>query len=285
MLQYDPSTQQEKVLAFDQFPRFWEDIKDADILLPMKIGKDQRLYAAYSDQGKKQHLGKQINGFQVITYDFAALEVNLSRKVDITSTVLIQISKARKEAGLRQINKFKHYRLQEIVELPDGSMMLITQKILEENFSTRTNAYFEIGNRQNMSFAYELEELILFLFDPSGTFRRMIVVPSSQQVESDMDQLGWFYEKHLDWENSTLHVLTHEDGGDNFQDPKRLFHRKVDLRTGEVSERTQIFDHKRRKHLFAKSFTTWLNNQVVTTLVHAHTSISTKTYLLSISLD
>ena len=284
-IQYDPVTKSQRELAYDQFPRFWEDIKDSDILLPRSVAKNQRLYAAYANQGKRQLSGKQIKGFQVVTFDFQTNEVNLSRKVDINSTVLIQISKARDQAGLRPINKFRNYRLQESIELPDGSFMLITQKILEENYSSRTNAYFEIGNRQSMNFAYELEDLILFLFDPEGNFRRMIVVPTSQQIENDMDQIGWFYEKHLDWENTTLHLLTHEDDGDNFKDPKRLFYRKIDLRTGEVGERVQVFDHKRRKHLFAKSFTTWLNNNVVTTLMHAHTSISTKSYLLSIRLD
>ena len=278
----------ERELNYDNFPKFWLEDEEDFTHFPPLISQGERVFIAIGQSKRNRGFGgRRVDNLQIICFDFKEEEVDLRRNVKVNSSIVVNVSKAREEAGLRPITKFNNYAIRELKELPDGGMLLIAQKYNQFDNNRYSYTLFDLSNSDfhlptpNIT----LEEIVIFQFDPMGKLFRTITIPSTQRIKVLTELTGHFYSSHLDWENFTLHFLMHENDGAKYSDPMRLFHRSVNLETGKVEERTQLFDHKRRNHYFSREHTVWLNEKVVTFMMHVNTGITTRTYLLSYNLD
>ncbi|MEZ4849519.1 MAG: hypothetical protein R3B93_13050 [Bacteroidia bacterium] len=189
---YQVKNGEQKMLEYEDFAEL-KDIKEPYTThLPPTVSDQERLYIAISDRvlrGKK----KGTKAYQVINFDFAKDEVDLSRKIEINSTLLVNAEKQRESFGLRPLKRFDEYMLREIIEMDDKSLWLITQKYQGID-------YHSTGREQTVRTIFEqvMEELILYEFDSTGALTKVIFVPSSQKNEILPEQLSQFYSLNVD---------------------------------------------------------------------------------------
>lgn len=285
VLQYNPDTRQTKSLKFQNFPKLFVIDQEPAALLPPTLGNNDHLYLALGEEEKSLR-GRGVKEYRILDFDFQQEEVNQTRKAPMNSTHLIQVSKARVQDGLKPITRLIDYKLQKLEQLPDGSLMLYIQK---EQSDVRLGSPAAVPSFQ---FSYTqagpdlfIEEILIFRFTPSGAFDRMFVVPSRQNVSVLAELAGANFTGYIDPEEQTLSLLLQEGAGERYNDPMRLHLRDIDLTTGILSPRLQLYDNKRRNHFFSKIHILWLNPQLITCMVHTNSSVSTKTMLLTINLQ
>ncbi len=287
MYQFHGKSKDTQSLRVRDFPRYWRESDLYNAHFPPLVGKGERIYLAYCDRDKSKGVGMNINMYQIVAFDFRNREVDMKRRINIDSSILVEVSKKREEAGLKPITKFDKYLIHSMIETPDQGLMLIVQKFSQEN-------RLSVGSYRSISLFSPiaqgtattiLEEIIIFEFDPFGRYKNIMVVPSYQRVKVAIEMLGYFFNLFPDWEDQTFHFLVHENGGEKYGEPLRLFYKTLDLTTGKVSERIQIFEHKRRNHYYSRPHTIWLNDQVVATLMHVNTSISTQSFWVTYSIE
>ncbi len=287
MYQYNRSSLCVNALSLPNFPRYWRETDLYNAHFPPLMGKDERIYLAYCDRDKKKRVGMQTGNIQVVTFDFKHGEIDMRRRINIDSSILVEVSKAREDAGLKPITKFDKYMIHSMIETPDQGLMLLMQKFNQENrlgigASRSISMFSPIAQGTPTTI---LEEIVIFQFDPYGKYERVLVIPSYQRIKVAIEMMGYFFNVHPDWEDQSFHFLIHENGGKKFGDPLRLYYKTLDLVTGKISERKQIFEHKRRNHYFSRPHTVWLNDQVVATLMHVNTSLNTLSYWITYSID
>ena len=285
MVQVDNSSQETVALQYENFPKFWRDEDLYNLHFPPLIGRKERVYVPILTREKEPRIGRQIKEIKILCFDFVKEEVNQDRKIEVGPSLLVAVSKAREEWGQEPLEKFDEYLFKELSFTPNGGIMLILQRYEVEHtfnqlFTSFTGFYdfFPSGAP-----ALLLEELLLFTFDPSGNLDKMYNVPSHQEVSVPIQVLGMHYSSYPDWERNKIYFLMHENEGEKFHKPMRTFYRELDLESGEVSDRIQVFDHKRRYHFFSRPHTVWLNENIVATMVHVTSSLSTKSFWVTIA--
>ncbi len=246
--------------------------------LPPELGQAGHVWWAFADR-KKRGRDRGIKGYQVVQFDFNQQEVNLSRRVPITSTLLVAAEKQREAYSLRPMRRFDEYRIFDLIELANGHTWLITQKYVYSHFNTTANLGFP---RREQS-EERVEEMILFEFDAQGRIQQALVVPTVQYARNPNDHLGLYYHAHVDTARQVLHLLTREANGAKMRRPDRLFFREIDLRTGKVSSRTLLYDGERRYQYWVKAYTTWLTPVIATTMIIDGSR--GKPYLISVNVD
>jgi len=284
--QYNRATEKVDSLTYPDFPRYWREDDIYNTHLPPKIEGDGRLYIAFCKRDKMKRVGMQIQSIHVLRFDFKQKEIDASRQLTTDSSVLVDVSKAREKAGLKPITKFDRYLIRDMIIKPDASLLLLLQKFDQENRmnSTLSRPFMFFSPVSQGAPMTILEEIVIFEFTPLGDFSRTLIVPSYQRVRVAIEMMGHFFSVMPDWEANQLQFLVHENGGEKYSEPMRLYYKTLDLSDGQTSERVQIFDHRKRNHYYSRPHTTWLNEHVVATLMFVNSSISTQTYWVSHSL-
>ncbi len=250
----------------DQLLTFREDVPDLYELekgieghLPPTPGQNQQLYWVITDR-KTSGRDRGINRYRVLCFDFQQKEVNTSRQVDINSTLLVAIEKQREAYNLRPLRRFDYYSIRDVIEMPDQSLWLIVQQHLQTEYPSTASPQ----NPYPKPTDGRIEEMVMFQFDPTGQIRQAVVVPSVQYLRNFEERMGAFYHLRVDTQENQFHIITREAAGEKYRDPDRLFYRRVDLETGLITPRVQIFEGERRNQLWIKAFTTWMTPTILT---------------------
>ena len=175
------------MLEYEEFSDLKEIQEDYTTHFPPATGENERLYITLAERvlrGKR----KGTKAFQIINFDFEKEEVDLTRKVEVTSTLLVSAEKQREKFGLRPLKRFDEYLIRDIVEMEDRSLWLITQKYQSTDYRSAA------GRDQALRTSYEqnIEEMVLYEFDSTGNITQVIFVPSSQRTEFLLEQLSQF---------------------------------------------------------------------------------------------
>lgn len=229
--------------------------------LPPLIGAGQKVYLSFSDRVKRGK-GKGTKGFDIICFDFEQEEIDESRHLSINSTLQVLVEKQREEYGLKPVPRFDEFMIRDIVEMEDSSLWLITQKYHSAHPPGANYASPDIGPAD-----LKTEELILYEFAPNGKPRQAIVIPTIQYIQSMAERVGQFYHLEINAQDRTAQLITREPSGEKLRGPERIYYRKIDLNTRDVSERIQIYHGKRRDQYFLRAFVEWLNPDIVSFLV------------------
>ncbi len=285
LLQFRHGEEKPKILSYENFPKFWRDEDVYNLHFPPLIGQSERVYLPVITREKEPGLGRTIEEIKVLCFDFGEEEVNQDRKIEVGPSLLVAVSKAREDWGQDPLEKFDEYLFKDLLPTPSGGLMLILQRY---ELSHTFNELFGIVGRfynytPSGAPAITLKELLLFTFDAQGNLEKMYNVPSHQEISVPVQLLGMHYSLYPDWENQKMYFLMHENEGEKFHKPMRLYYRELDLLSGKVSERTQVFEHKRRYHFFSRPYTVWFNENIVATMMHVTSSLSTKTFWVSIA--
>ncbi|MEM6630673.1 MAG: hypothetical protein AAF694_13420 [Bacteroidota bacterium] len=285
VVQVDSRSNTSVRLQYENFPKFWRDEDLYNLHFPPLIGDQQKLFIPIITREREPRVGQQIEEIKVLCFDFEKEEVNQDRKIEVGPSLLVAVSKAREDWGQDPLEKFDEYLFQDILFTPQGGIMLILQRYEVEHtfnqlFTSFTGFYDFLPNGAP---ALLLEELLIFTFDPYGNLDKMYNVPTHQEVSVPIQVLGMHYSFYPDWENEKIYFLMHENEGERFHKPMRTYFRELDLSSGQVTERTQVFDHKRRYHFFSRPHTVWLNEHIVATMVHVTSSLSTKSFWVTIA--
>ena len=285
MIQVDNASKETVSLQYENFPKFWRDEDLYNLHFPPLVGDNQMVYVPILTREREPRIGRQIEEIKILCFDFKKEEVNQDRKIEVGPSLLVAVSKAREEWGQDPLEKFDEYLFKDLLFTPNGGIMLILQRYEVEHtfnqlFTSFTGFYdfFPSGAP-----ALLLEELLLFTFDSSGNLDKMYNVPSHQEVSVPIQVLGMHYSYFPDWDRNKFYFLMHENEGEKYHKPMRTFYRELDLESGQVSDRIQVFDHKRRYHFFSRPHTVWLNENIVATLVHVTSSLSTKSFWVTIA--
>ncbi|MEL6590435.1 MAG: hypothetical protein AAFQ68_10155 [Bacteroidota bacterium] len=217
----------------------------------------KRLYIAFAERQSRGKL-KGTQAFQLINFDFEKGEVDLRRRIEINSSLLVTLEKQREDFGVPPLRRFDGFMIQEIIEMPDQSLWLMTQKFEALQYASVQAEFGPMAAQEHL-----IGEMVLYEFSPEGETRKALIVPSYQRSQSRLDKVGEFYTYHLDRETGTLSVLTREPSGDKLRGPERLYTRMVNLEEAEVSTRKLLYEGERRVQYFLRPYTVWHNNFLV----------------------
>ena len=90
-------TGEQNQLDFDGGPKYKDLTDPYYIQLPMVTGDQDRVYLTVAERVLKGRL-RGTKSYQIVTFDFKSQAIDLSRKVEITSSLLVQIEKAEKRS-------------------------------------------------------------------------------------------------------------------------------------------------------------------------------------------
>ncbi|RMG17484.1 MAG: hypothetical protein D6730_23970 [Bacteroidetes bacterium] len=276
IIQYDCDQRKQQTLVLEDFINYWDEEEPYYTHLPLIVGSNERLYLGMA---KRQRLRRtwQTQRYELIVFDFREQFIDKSRQVETSSTLLVQTSKVREDYGLRPAKVFDNYVIRDILEMPDGSLWMITQKYdydyHNSNFITPAMKY---GNN------YKIEEMILYKFDAAGKYVGALIVPFMQRLDDYSGFSEMFSSMYLDKDSRELHLLTHEMSGEKLTSPPRTFYRKIRLDHWDFTPRVQVFEGRRRTQHFFKNYTVWLNPQIVALMVEDGSE--GRTYVLTIDL-
>lgn len=274
---FDVSTENIQELSVNEFPKFWEEEEPYYTLMPPYISDIGRAYIALADR-RRMRGSWHTQNIEIVSFDFEANKVDRSRSIETNSSLLVKISKAREKFGIRPARKFDSYVLKEIIERDNGELLLLSQRFYIDQFR-----HPQSSPQDPMEANFRLEEIVMYQFDALGNFMRAIIIPCLQRNIEDEDIEGMFFEAHLVEEEGSLHIVTHEVSGEEVQGPARTYFRRVDLDTGEVTDRKKIFEGKRRGNHFYKHYTEWLNNSLLALTVED--GDDGRTYVITVNLD
>ena len=278
IIQYNVATGTSEKLSFDGYPNMYRMTDPFDTHLPVEVGNFEKAYVTIAEREKRGGK-KQLQELNLITFDFRAGVVDERRKVNVNSSLLVGVAKHKRAFGLKADKSFDNYLIKEIVEMPDQSVWLITQRY---EYSYLGGGFYETRSLAN-SQASRIEEVILYDFSPEGNFRKAVVVPSFQQADHAKDLAGHFYTLNVDRDSYEMHFITHERSGENLKGPHRIFYRKVDLKTGDATPRKILYEGEKKGQGFYKLYTVWLSSSVVAMLVED--GYNGKTYAVSVAVE
>ncbi|MEM7655858.1 MAG: hypothetical protein AAF399_06995 [Bacteroidota bacterium] len=260
VFQYHAQSQEQRELELAEFVPIL-DLRDPySTHLPAVLGRDERVLIARSKR-KKKGKDKGTKGFQIIEFDFQNNRIDTSRNLVTTSTLQVLVEKERKDFGLRPAKRFDDYMIRDILELPDSSIWLVTQKYTFLSSRSRPSS-FDYGPTDQ-----QMDELVLYEFTPESKARQALIVPTSQNSQFLAERMGQFYQMNIHPTSGNLQLITREPSGDELKGPDRLYYREVDLNGPTVSERIQLYDGDRREQFYLKAYTEWLNPDIVSFLM------------------
>ena len=260
--QHDPVSRANRIMSYNNYPDPWMREAPYTAQIPPTVGEPGRVFASFSLR-KKLKGRWRTDGFQVVLFDFNKKVVDEKRQVNIKSSFLVEIAKSREEVGMKPQTTFDRHLMKEIIDLPDGSTWMITQKYDRGNVGyTSITPDGPVGRHPS-----KLEEIILYEFTPEGKVRKGIVIPMVQRASSERELAGRFYNLKVDREDKTVHLITREFSGKKHRHPPRIFYRMIDLTEGFTSDRKLIFDGKRREQYLINAYTLWLNPGVAVMMV------------------
>ncbi|MEO0468175.1 MAG: hypothetical protein AAF206_01040 [Bacteroidota bacterium] len=244
-------------LVYKDFTRFRDLFDPYENHFPATIGANKRLYVSHAERVTKGKY-RGVKAWQIVNFDFDKKEIDLSRRADVNSTLMVRVEKKRKQFGLRPMRRFDQFLIKGLEEMPDGSLWLMTQKYERRPLSAYANNLSQV-----VASEHSIYELVMYEFAPSGRIHQAIIVPSSQTSRSSAEKAGDFYSMYFDKSRLEVCLLTREPSGEKLRGPERIYYRKVDLVKAEVSERKQIYDGVRRNQFFIRPYTIWHNQDLV----------------------
>lgn len=229
-----------------------------DTGFPPYIFEPGQVYLPMADRIEKGR-DRGIKSFEMIHFDFEAMETGITYKVDINSGLLVAIEKSREEINARRLRLFDQYIIRDVVKLESGKTWMITQFFSHDNF--RGISSTSPGVHQ--TYEQYVGELVIYVFDTLQQPEQAIIVPSSQSIRGVRDRMTQFADLHFDEAAGELKVLFREDSGDNYRGPGRLYFRSVDLESGLVSPRKLVYETRRRTHHTPFAFIEWVNGDIL----------------------
>jgi len=251
---YDMLKKETQMLRYTHFPKMFKDAPYV-AMTPPYVGARGQVYAPFAER-ERIRSKRYTRFFKVLNFDFERQIVDTSRIIPITSAFQVQLNKSREAVNLRPETVFDHYMIKNIIELEDSSLWMIVQKYERGSQPQRVNARTVSLDDVYVS---NMEEILLFEFDPKGKIRKVIMIPMLQQAILPLERVGRFYTYQLDRKDKVLHLITREYDGPKHTESPRIFYRKVDLATGLYTDRQQIFDSKKRTHYLLRDYTLFLN--------------------------
>ncbi len=250
--------QARRTLQTDGFPRPEMLRYLYDTGFPPYIFEAGQVYLPMAERIEKGR-DRGIKSFEMIHFDFEAMETGTTYKVDIASGLLVAIEKSREEINARRLRLFDQYIIRDVVELENGKTWMVTQFFSHDNFRGITAT--SPGIQQ--TFEQYVGELVIYVFDTLNQPEQAIIVPSSQSLRGVRDRMTQFADLHFDEAAGKLNILIREDSGDNYRGPGRLYFRSVDLETGIVSPRKLVYETRRRTHHTPFAFVEWVNGDIL----------------------
>ena len=252
--------EQQELIYQEAFP-FHELREPYTTHFPPTVGLGEKLFIAFSDRVKRGK-GKGTKAFSIVAFDFEKGKVDVSRRLEINSTFQVMVEKQREAYGLKPVPRFDEFMIREIIQMEDSSLWLITQKYNFHSMAGANYASPDIGPADQ-----KMEELILYEFSPEGKARQAIVIPTMQYIQSMAERVGQFYDMEVDKQERIIQLITREPSGEKLKGPDRIYYRKIDLNTREISDRLQIYQGKRRDQYLLKAYVEWINPAIVSFLM------------------
>lgn len=250
--------QERRTLQTDGFPRPEMLRYLYDTGFPPYIFEAGQVYLPMAERIEKGR-DRGIKSFEMIHFDYEAMETETTHKVDIASGLLVAVEKSREEINARRLRLFDQYIIRDVEKLENGKTWMVTQFFSHDNFRGITTTSPGV----HQTFEQYVGELVIYVFDSLNQPEQAIIVPSSQSLRGIRDRLTQFADLHFDEASGKLNILIREDSGDNYRGPGRLYFRSVDLETGIVSPRKLVYETRRRTHHTPFAFVEWVNGDIL----------------------
>lgn len=261
IFQWKAENQQQKSLTYEIGLPLHEFQEAYTSHMPPMIGHSEQVYLAFSERIKKGKK-KGTKGFNIVGFDFQKEAIDQSRTLDINSTFQVLVEKQRELFGLKPVPRFDEFIIRGLIEMEDSSLWLITQKY---DFHSMAGSRFpgsEVGPADQ-----KMEEIILYEFGPDGKPLQAIVIPTIQHIQSLAERVGQFYDMDIDRKNRVIRLITREPSGERLRGPERIYYRKIDLNSRDISERLLLYEGKRRDQYLLRAFVEWINPAIVSFLM------------------
>ncbi|MDX2283114.1 MAG: hypothetical protein NW241_03090 [Bacteroidia bacterium] len=248
---------QTRTLTYDAYPKPQQWTDGYLTQFPPLVGRHEQVYLSIAERLNGGRLRGQ-QAFQVLAFDFQRETVDLSRRIDVSSTLRVAVAQAREAYGLKPRFSFDHYYLHGQYELADGRLWLAVQAVHRE-----LAAQLPPGNVADRP-SQRNEELIFFEFGPDGSPGRTLIIPTHQIVELPAERMGMYYSLALDPVSGQGRLITREPADDKLRGPERIFLRRIDLNQGTIGDRKLLYEGKRRSQFVLNAYTEWLNPDLLT---------------------
>ena len=229
---------------------------------PYVMGPGELLLPMVERIDKGRHMG--IQAVELVRFDFSANTVGVSHRAESASGLLVALEKTREEINNRRLRRFDQFVIRNVTRLPDGRTWVTTQFFAHDQFRGMASSSPDIYRQQEQ----EVGELIIFSFDSSGKPVQAIIVPTSQHLRGIRDRTNLYADLHYDFSAGELRVLMREPSGDSYRGPERLYLRRVNLESGAVSNRQQIYEPDRRTLHAPFAFIEWINADILHLLAY-----------------
>ncbi len=258
---YSPRTQETKALSWEGFPRPEEMKYLYDTGFPPYHMAPGQLYVPMAERTTRG-VTRGTHAFELIHFDFVAGTVQPSHHIKTQSSLLVAIEKSREEINSRRLKVFDSYVVRDLRTLSDGRTWMLTQYFTHDNFRAMASSAPDIYRGQE----HEIGELIFFVFDTLGQPEQAIIIPTYQLIRSARDRMTQHAHVHFDEKNGEIRLLMREDSGDDYRGTARIYHRRLDLKTGTVSPRKLVYEADRRLHNTPFAFVEWINRDILSFL-------------------
>ncbi|TAE48114.1 MAG: hypothetical protein EAZ89_15895 [Bacteroidetes bacterium] len=239
--------------SWADFPKLSETRELYTLHFPAMITEQGALCVVRVDRTDPKFIQQTTRAFEIIRFDFDKPEAEVLR-MDITSTLLVQMEKQREAAGFKPTGRFDKYLVHKVVEMPDHSLWFVAQRF-------EVNAHSELAEQgaARSHSEYRAGEVLLMGIDAAGVPIRMITIPTQRNISTAIESLGLLADVTADTAQFRMRILTTEPSEGRLRGPERLFYREADLITGKVSERVQVYEGKNRLQYIMPAYYVWLN--------------------------
>jgi hypothetical protein len=239
-------------LSYNGFPEPWDSQFPYMSYVPPKAGTPGRVHAAHSI--RERNRGRwETQAFKLITFDFNEGKVYGKEKAPMGSSLLVEIGKARESVNLKPEVVFDRYKIKDLLPMPNGKVWLLAQK---HELSTQNR--FSNGQFIGRDFQIVEEELLMIGFEKSGKPEGAIIIPLRQRAIRQRAAFSLQHRYKIDPKTQDMLLLTWEASGERYRGQERLYHRRISLLEGTVSERAMVWEGRRRDQFFLAPYITWL---------------------------
>ncbi|MEM6264180.1 MAG: hypothetical protein AAGI38_16815 [Bacteroidota bacterium] len=260
IVQFDASLNESREMVFQPYPDPFND-PPYDARLVPEVGNNGSIFAVTAKRVKNRGK-KEIESLQVIEFDFDHMRLDQKRYVEITSGFRVKVAKEREAVKLRPNVPFDHYEIREVIELPDQSLWVVTQRYLKNRQLEYIN-----GVQAATSFDTRHEDIILYEFSPEGKVQKAIIIPVIQRAENLRERMTRNYQLNVFPDRMRIDMITREaPSGKPYKAPM-LYKRSINLKDGTFTGPYPIYDGRRRDQYHVPTYTAWLNESIAALLL------------------
>lgn len=252
---------QQQKLSYQGFPDPWDSQFPYMTYLPAKAGLPGRVHVAHSI--RERNRGKwETQAFKLVTFDFYANEVRAEHQANISSSLVVKIGKARESVNQKPSPVFDRYLIRDLLPMADGRVWLLAQQ-----HEVSSQNLFQSGQVVGRDYRINNQELLLIGFSENGKAEGALIIPIRQQAMRNNAAFSLQHQLHIDRNSQNIRLLTWESSGERRRGQERLYHRNINLKEGEVSSRSMVYEGRRRDQYYLGPYTLWLNPYLMTALV------------------